>query len=242
MRKKFEVHHKWPQDGNKTGGNAMCFSAEMSFAVAATLTVVGAATIKQAPSARWLPLAATSCIFAFQQAAEGILWMYLHAGNPTDPVAVAARHVYLFFAYCFWPVWTPLVLLLIESRPKIIRLLQVALVGGIAFATLAFTMNEGFGNTPQIVNKSIQYDAAPLWSILGYMAPVLLATLASSTRMVWTYGLSVTAALIFSYVYYFKNFTSIWCFYGAVISMIIFAIVRSNRLAELTEKEESKGL
>src|SRR5882757_8765544 len=107
----------------------MCFSATASFVASGALALIGGATVRAAPSKRFVPLAAIPLLFAAQQACEGALWLVLdrapfHVGG--TPLARA----FLFFALFVWPAWVPLALFLVERQPEKRRVLGAFAIGG----------------------------------------------------------------------------------------------------------------
>lgn len=55
----------------------MCYSATASFASAAVIGAVGAATLTQVRRRREIPFAALPLLFAVHQATEGLVWLGL---------------------------------------------------------------------------------------------------------------------------------------------------------------------
>ena len=53
----------------------MCFSASASFLAASLLLVTGIYALKKVKSKKQIPLALIPLFFAFQQAAEGVIWL-----------------------------------------------------------------------------------------------------------------------------------------------------------------------
>lgn len=206
----------------------MCFSAEASFTASAILAVVGIATLKMAKRKRLILLALLPLFFAFQQFNEGILWLYL----PTDPHTQAtqfARYVFMFFAYLFWPIYLPLALTVAEP----IRWRQLALVlfvfAGIWQTHHFLTNPEEAETTIGIVNHSIQYlpDSGDFrWT---YVAIVVIPCFISSLRGIYIFGALVFLAFVGTEYFYSLNFVSVWCFFAAILSAMIYWVIRQER-------------
>lgn len=94
----------------------MCFSATASFTASAVLGFVGAATlIKTQNKKAWL-LAAVPMLFSLQQFVEGLLWLSLK--NHSE-YTLPLTYIFLFFALLLWPIYVPIMALVME--PKKIR-------------------------------------------------------------------------------------------------------------------------
>ena len=89
----------------------MCFSAQASFTAAGVLAAIGVATFAQKPERKRVAFAAFPLFFAIHQAIEGFIWLSMESGGPPTSLA----ELYLFFAQVFWPVFTPLSVLLMED-------------------------------------------------------------------------------------------------------------------------------
>jgi hypothetical protein len=82
----------------------MCFSADVSFAAAATTGLIGAVTIRKAPKLSEWPLAAIPLVFGAQQAIEGCLWLAL--GGKHLPVSTfLLTNSYVFVALVTFDGW-----------------------------------------------------------------------------------------------------------------------------------------
>src|SRR5690606_8023290 len=76
-------------------------------------------------------LALIPWFFAIQQASEGFVWLKI-------PEGIAAKNIFLFFAYVFWPIWIPFSLYFAEENPIRKQLLTLCL--GIGLAVGCFLM------------------------------------------------------------------------------------------------------
>ncbi|HNM73705.1 MAG TPA: hypothetical protein PKM66_11720, partial [Nitrosomonas sp.] len=67
----------------------MCFSAEASFIVSGTLSIIGISAIRQIKARKDIFVASIPLIFALQQLTEGLLWVVLQ--NPGLALAQASN-------------------------------------------------------------------------------------------------------------------------------------------------------
>lgn len=200
----------------------MCFSATASFAASAVLGVVGVKTLGKTNDRRALLLSAVPLLFALQQFVEGLLWLSIeNRPNMTLPLT----HAFLFFALFLWPIYSPLMILLLEPskiRRMIMSLFCVA--GGVV--GVMFYMN--FLRQPEaawVINRCLYYPNQILHPDLLKYLYVLVTVgsgLVSSRMIVKVFCLLVLLGSIVTYYFYSVNFTSVWCFFAAIISVMLF--------------------
>jgi len=221
----------------------MCFSAQVSFALAAVLAAAGYMSLQQVRHkafrmAAWVPI-----FFAMQQCAEGLLWLALQQGWNTIWVDVLPM-IFMFFAAVIWPFWIPVSLYMIEYYKRIVlhvhnekNLLGLWLesVFGSVLAIILLYLFGRYGFTATIVEHHIRYDFKSLpfeWPqalTLIYCIPVIGSFFISSERFfrIFGYGLLVFASI--SYVVWKFWFTSIWCFFAAVLSAGVVVYMRRQK-------------
>jgi hypothetical protein len=207
----------------------MCFSASASFVAAGTLAIIGAATVRAAPSKRFVPLAAIPLLFAAQQACEGALWMTL-ARTPFHVGGTPNARAFLFFALFVWPAWVPFSLFLIEDDEKKKRVLGALAVGGallgawlIGCATLRdANACVAFGN----LYYWVQIDA-PMKHVvpIGYLAFVAAPLALSSVRGTTVLAIATIASFALSAAMSRAGFVSVWCFFAAALSGVVGLVV-----------------
>src|SRR5262245_49220676 len=93
----------------------MCFSAEASFTVSAVLAAIGVATIKNASNSRLRLIAFVPFLFAIQQFAEGIVWLYMNGTITDQNIGIGAQYAYLSFAWVLWPIYTSCAIFISEK-------------------------------------------------------------------------------------------------------------------------------
>lgn len=200
----------------------MCFSATASFTASAVLGVVGAVTLGKTKNRRAWLLSAVPLLFALQQFVEGLLWVSIKSWpNQVLPLT----HVFLFFALFLWPVYTPLMILLLE--PSKIRRIIISFfcVGGAVVGTMFYV---NFLQQPEIVrvvNKCLYYPNQIINPDLLKYLYILVTVgsgLISSRPIAKLFCLLVLVGSVITYFFYSVNFTSVWCFFAAIISAVLF--------------------
>jgi hypothetical protein len=222
----------------------MCFSATASFTAAAVTTVAGGAALGAAPPSHRL-LAGVPLLFAIHQFAEGVLWLAL--SNPARARwGDSAMLVYLVVSKVVWPVWVPLAVLALETAPGRRRLLIALLVLG---ALLAPAMAYGLATYPVVANAAgphIQYrQDTPLlfrWiTDTAYPSVVVLPLMVGSDRFVRLTGLLLLASLVLTKVFFYYYFASVWCFFAAIISVLVVLAVRTRPAAAVEPQPAPRG-
>lgn len=205
----------------------MCFSATASFAAGGALSATGVFTIKQVKVKNELPFASIPFLFGIQQTIEGVIWVSF--GLPALNTVMA--YAYLVFAYALWPVLIPMAVLLVEPNP--IRKNILRIFSYIGFAMGIYLLYFIFTNPSKahIVNQSIAYDYRHLDNLLP-LIPYIVVTcgsgLVSSSKIINIFAISVLIAFFGAYWFYNITFISVWCFFAAILSVIIYWYFRNN--------------
>lgn len=209
----------------------MCFSAKASFISAGIITAVGAATLKKAKK-RQLLLAFIPLLFAIQQFAEGIIWLS-DANSITGKIST---YIFLFFATVIWPTYTPMAILAIEPNQKRKKIQKILLGMGI---TISLTLLISLIILPvsfQIWENNIEYTATsdyfPIhlkYIGLGlYAIATIGSCLSSSHKIMRFFGATLILSLAISLYFFLKTYGSVWCFFAAALSLIIYLHIRSK--------------
>ncbi|GJL74054.1 DUF6629 family protein [Nitrosomonas sp.] len=201
----------------------MCFSAEASFIVGGSLVLIGAAIIKKVHYKRDIPVALIPLIFAAQQIIEGLLWVSLNNGDLQAQFWLS--HIYGVFVGVIWPLYVPFAIYCTETdriRRKIIA------AAGLAGLTLAIYTIDGIVSQPisvKIINNHIYYEhdihIYPL-VIMIYLFATCIPFILSGFRNLHLTGITVTFSFFVAYFIYTKTFVSVWCFFAAIASALIF--------------------
>jgi hypothetical protein len=209
----------------------MCFSTSASFAAAGLTTLAGAAALRESRTAGARLLAGVPLLFAVHQFAEGVLWLAL-AEPARASWGEAAMDVYLIVSKVVWPVWVPLAILLLETDQRRRRSLAVLLVVGLLLApALAYGL-AAYPVTANIAGHHVQYrqGSPPLFrwiTDLAYPLAVVVPPLIASSRLTRLVGMLLVASLVLTKIFYFYYFASVWCFFAAIISVLVVLIVQA---------------
>ena len=172
-------------------------------------------------------LALMPLLFSIQQFIEGTIWQSLMAGQS----AQMAIYAYLTFVYIVWPNWPALAIMQMTTKSSEKMNLRLPLMAGIVTSCIALAAF--FVTEPQaaITCSHIAYRAdLPRWLLLPGSALYLFATLApffiSSIAHMWIIGVVLGLSYVATILFYQVAVTSVWCFFGALLSVFIFIILK----------------
>jgi hypothetical protein len=221
----------------------MCFSAQASFAAAAGLSILSLLSIKKAHNTKMLALAASPLFFAVQQACEGIVWLTLTTHDTTSMLHKIGMYGFLFFAGTWWPIWVSVALCIPEKIHKRKKLLLFTLIIGVTTAIVLFcawtlqtegaevvshrlnypVQNYPFGITNTYIAQLISWIIALSYAIAA-IAPFFI----SSIAYVWMIGIVIGIGMIVAYIFYFAAFPSVWCFFAAISSALLYCVIEAH--------------
>jgi hypothetical protein len=206
----------------------MCFSAAASFTAAGVTGIVGVATLRYAKSRDEWPLASIPLLFSAQQLTEGFVWLSFQNQSFTR-WNFFATFTYSLFSHVLWPTLVPIAILGVESnlrRRGILKLLTYLglLVSGYQ---LFFMLYKPVNS--EIVNHSIGYNYHhhfPVLTMALYLISVTLSGLVSSDSLIRLFGVTLLFSFGIAYSAFTFAFFSVWCFFGAALSLILFFYFR----------------
>ena len=163
-------------------------------------------------------------IFAVQQAIEGALWLQLSGGSSKEAVAALSLS-FLVFAKVLWPAYIAPAVLLIEPDPRRRRVLYA--IAALGCTISIYMLNRLMENPPAaaVCGYSIDYgghENALSWQSFLYLLCTCVPLLLSSSRAVRTFGTVIAAGFLVSAATYFATFISVWCFFAAAGSALLY--------------------
>lgn len=209
----------------------MCFSAGASLIAGTMLSGFGVLALTKTEARTEIPFAMIPLLFGIQQLSEGVIWLTF---NPDAPlIRQTMTYVYSGFSHVLWPIFVPFAMGFMESVPwrrKAIFAFEAA--GATVGLYLLYFLMSG-PVVAEVVSKNIVY-VSPHFYIVPVMVLYLLATCVScffsSHGFVQLFG---GLALIFFVAAYFVHalaLVSIWCFFAAILSALIYVHLRFRKL------------
>lgn len=206
----------------------MCFSATASFVAGVSLSGMGIAALRRVVQRGEIPFALIPLLFGIQQLIEGVLWLSFH-GHPA--VVTAATYAFSLFSHTLWPVFVPFSVALLEPvhwRRNVMQAFQAAgLVVGLYLLYFIVRFPVTAVMEEHIVYVSPHFFQVP--TMLLYLAATCVVSFFSSHRIVRIFGALALLLFIISYWFYTTALISVWCFFSAVLSAMIFLYFKSGR-------------
>jgi hypothetical protein len=216
----------------------ICFSATASFTASFVLLTIGAVTVRRASRSE-IPFAAIPLFFAIQQLIEGILWLALPAQSLSVHILTLG---YLVFANILWPIYVPVAIWMIEPNQLHRNRLIVPLVAG-GLTTLFFIGALAMQPvSAAVIGSHIHYDFPHPHDKIAfafYATATCLAPLLSSHKLVQLLGATLIISMVAAYVIYGSWFASVWCYFAALISGMIWLYFQgqsASRSAQLKKQ------
>ncbi len=192
----------------------MCFSASASFIAGGGLAALGGASLVVAKKENKL-LATFPLLFGIQQISEGFQWLNLNAGTNSH----AAGHLFLFFALIIWPLYVPIFVYLLDKKRILKWFMLLGATTALYFSWLMLTETIVISK----VNACIRYSFnSPLEDPIFflYLTAIFGSLLISSHKAFRWYGAAALISAAVSWIFFTMAFTSVWCFFAAILSVI----------------------
>jgi hypothetical protein len=203
----------------------MCFSATANFVGSGVVGAVGVVTLTKVKHRRELLFAALPVLFAVHQFIEGFVWLGLY-GVLSPAVAHDMGAAFMLYAQGLLPFLLPLSVLLFEPTAKSRRrMLPFLVLGGattlyILWALTAFPLQLYVrGNSIVYVNQATNNTAVAVLYVIATCGSLFF----SKIKMMVIFGAANLVILLVVMEVKRYAFTSLWCAYAAVASVIILA-------------------
>lgn len=203
----------------------MCFSATANFVGSGVLATVGVVTLTRVKHRRELLFASLPILFAIHQFIEGFVWLGLD-GMLSPAVTHNMGAAFMLYAQGLLPFLLPLSVLLFEpdatSRKSMLPFLAIGTLTTLyilwaltAFPTDVFVR----GNSIVYINAATNNMTVAVFYVIATCGSLLF----SKVRDMVVFGVANMAILLAVMAFKRYAFTSLWCAYAAVASVIILA-------------------
>jgi hypothetical protein len=203
----------------------VCFSATANFVGSGVLGAVGIVTLTKVKHRRELLFASLPILFAIHQFIEGFVWLGLD-GILSPTVAHDMGAAFMLYAQGLLPFLLPLSVLLFEPDVKSRRrMLPFAVLGGatalyILWALTAYPLQLYVrGNSIVYINQATNNTAVALLYVIATCGSLFLSKI---KPMIIFGAANLTILLVVMEIKRYA-FTSLWCAYAAIASVIILA-------------------
>jgi hypothetical protein len=220
----------------------MCFSAEASFAGGFIISAIGVATVRKVHKPSQILFSAIPLFFGIQQIVEGFLWLTLPLPDQ-EVLRHVSTYVFLVMAQILWPVIIPLSVLLMEDSEKKKKYLISLLFAGMALASYYAYCLLSYNVFPQIQGYHIFYEndfpKSPAFIIISfiiYLITTITPLFVSSIKKTHLLGILMTLSCLVTVIFFTQYLLSVWCFFAALISGVIFWILHDSHNLFILEK------
>jgi hypothetical protein len=203
----------------------VCFSAAANFVGSTALAGVGVLTLTRVKHRRELLFALLPTLFAVHQFMEGFVWLGLD-GTMSPAVAHNMGAAFMLYAQGLLPFLMPMSVLLFEPDSKSRkRMWPFVWFGGattlyILWALTAYPTEVYVrANSIVYVNAATNYTLVALFYVIATCGSLFF----SKVRAMVIFGAANFVILVAVMLFKRYAFTSLWCAYAAVASVIILA-------------------
>ncbi len=201
----------------------MCFSATANFVGSAGLAAIGVVTLTKVKHRRELLFASLPVLFAVHQFIEGFVWLGLD-GILSPAVAHDMGAAFMLYAQGLLPFLLPLSVFLFEAdAPSRKRMLPFLVIGGattlyILWALTAYPLELYVkGDSIVYINQATNNTAVAVLYVIATCGSLFF----SKIRMMVIFGAANLVILLVVMEFKRYAFTSLWCAYAAIASLII---------------------
>ena len=192
---------------------------------------MGAATLRATRTRAEIPFATIPLLFGIQQIVEGVLWLSFRFDAPQ--LNAAMTYLFSMFSHVLWPIFVPFSIGLLEDVPWRRKAIWGFLALGIFVGLYLLYVLVAFPVTTvlaaNIVYVSPHFFKVPV--MLLYLAATCVSCFFSSATIVRIFGALALFLFGLAYGFFTVALISVWCFFAAVLSSIIYAHFRFGRAA-----------
>jgi hypothetical protein len=203
----------------------VCFSAVANFVGSGVLGTIGVVTLTRVKHRRELLFASLPTLFAVHQFIEGFVWLGLDGALPAA-VAHDMGAAFMLYAQGLLPFLMPLSVVLFEPDGKSRRrMLPFLVIGGlttlyILWALTAYSLEVFIkGNSIVYINPATNNTFVAVTYVIATCGSLFF----SQIKDMIIFGAANLAILLAVMEVKRYAFTSLWCAYAAVASVIILA-------------------
>ena len=209
----------------------MCFSAAANFTGSGVLGTIGVLTFTKVKHRRELLFAALPMMFAVHQFIEGFVWLGLE-GRFSPEVTHDMGAAFMLYAQGLLPFVLPLSVVLFEpdarSRRRMLPFVAVGILTSLymLWGLTAYPLQVYVkGNSIVYSNQATNFTSVAVFYVIATCGSLLFSKVKDMVIFGWA-NLVILLAVMGVKRY---AFTSLWCAYAAVASVIILAYFWKSR-------------
>lgn len=209
----------------------MCFSAPASFIAGTALSAIGLVALRNTRKRTEVPFAMIPLLFGIQQLIEGVIWLTFSYDAPI--LKETMTYVYSVFSHVLWPIYVPLAVGIMEAVLWRKKALFVFGAAGLAVGLYLLYFIVATPMVAEVVGQHIVYDSPHFYLIpvmTVYLAATCVSCLFSSHGFVKLFGALMFLSFVAAYIIHVMALVSVWCFFAAIISLLIYIHLRFRDL------------
>ena len=160
-----------------------------------------------------------------------MLWVAL--SNPDYAAWEApATYVFFLFAQVVWPIYIPFSVWMLEEKAIRKKVLQIFMAAGVLLAAYIIFGIANYGLEAHMESCHIKYGPKYPFGISRTVIYVLVVgtpLFLSGYKRMRVFGVAVLLALAVTVLFYKGFLASVWCFFAAIVSIMIWWVLRGNR-------------
>ncbi len=217
----------------------------MNFTLSGAISIVGLLTLRKVSTPNEVIFASLPLLFALHQFTQGFVWLGLNHLISHRALTMASS-IFVFYAQGLLPFLIPLAVWLIEPAGWKKNVVAVLMVLGSLLTAYSLWGLATEPTTVHIVGGTLSYINP--WTDNQYDATVYILTTCGSLILcssisVQLFGWLNFIGLALIAVYKPYGFTSLWCLYAAMVSVLLYFYFIERRIRFLQEiKEKEYGL
>jgi hypothetical protein len=219
----------------------MCFSATANFVGSGVLGAVGVVTLTKVKHRREFLFASLPTLFAIHQFTEGFVWLGLD-GILSPTVTHNMGAAFMLYAQGLLPFLVPLSVMLFEpNKESRRRMLPFVVIGGATTLYVLWGLT-AYPTDIYVRDNSIVYinrATNNIFVAVLYVIATCGSLFFSKIRMMVVFGAANLAILLIVDAIKRYAFTSVWCAYAAVASVIL---VSRSKARECFRERDGAGL
>ena len=197
------------------------------------ISIIGIAVITKVHKPSQLLFASIPLFFGLQQFAEGILWLTI-PNQQFVGIQNIVTHIFLFTADVLWPALIPLSVLLMERDVQKRKILWVLFFTGIAVSVYYSYCLLFLNVIPQIMGYHIKYftdfpESLAIPALTLYLIATIPPLFISSVKRIYIMGILMFFSCLITAIFFTQYLLSVWCFFAALISGVIFWILGESK-------------
>lgn len=214
----------------------MCFSPQGDLVAGIAVSAIGVDACRHLKGRQeYVAVAVLPVLFGLHQIDEAFVWWGLR-GDVSRGLGDVAMWIYLLFALAILPVLAPVIVLAIEKTAKRRwRIVPFVALGVVVSAILLEAMVVGHPSA-RLGSYHIAYSIGLQHGLLIiglYIVATCGPLLLSGYRSVVWFGVANLVAVVVLARLCADGFTSLWCFYAALVSAAIALHLRTTAVPQL---------